>query len=99
MSPRVLLRMACLLVASLTTAAAQIGAGLRIHVDKKLHPIDRRIYGQHIEYFGRIVQGGLSAELLRNREFWPIDPDRSNLADPWKAEADRSFVSHAIDRS
>jgi alpha-N-arabinofuranosidase len=63
------------------------------------HSVDRRIYGQFLEHFGRMIQGGLWAELLRNRKFYPIDPDRSQVAQPWKPEADRSNVSYVVDRS
>ena len=62
------------------------------------HTMDRRIFGQFLEHFGRIIQGGLWAEILRNRKFYPIDPDRTQVADPWKPEADRSKVSYVIDR-
>lgn len=62
------------------------------------HDIDRRIFGQFLEHFGRIIQGGLWAELLENRKFYPIDPDRTQVAQPWKPEADRSDISYVIDR-
>lgn len=74
-------------------------AELDIDLKGPRHAIDRRIYGQFLEHFGRIIQGGLSAELLRNRKFYPIDPDRTQVADPWKPESDRSKVSYVIDTS
>lgn len=60
--------------------------------------IDRRIYGQFLEHFGRMIQGGLWAELLRNRKFYPIDPDRTQVAQPWRPEADLTNISYVIDR-
>jgi len=87
-----------LLILSLP-AAAQESAEVAVDVAHPLHAIDRRIYGHHLEHFGRVIQGGLWAELLQNRKFYPIDPDRSQVADPWKPEADRSDISYVIDRS
>ncbi|NWG14122.1 MAG: hypothetical protein HXY20_11370 [Acidobacteria bacterium] len=63
-----------------------------------LHTVDPRIYGQFVEHFGRIINGGLWAELLRNRKFYPIDTQRRQVADPWMPETDRSNVSYAVDR-
>jgi alpha-N-arabinofuranosidase len=73
-------------------------AEVTVELGAPRHAIDPRIYGQFLEHFGRIIQGGLWAELLRNRKFYPIDPDRNQVADAWKPEADRSAVSYVIDR-
>ena len=96
-----ILKMASMLLASVTlyAASAQQSADVTVDVAHPLHAVDRRIYGQHIEHFGRVIQGGLWAELLRNRKFYPIDSDRSQVAEPWKPEVDRSDVSYVIDRS
>jgi len=32
-------------------------------------------------------------------KFFPVDPDRTQVADPWKPESDRSHVSYAVDQS
>ncbi len=77
----------------------QESATVEVDVAHPLHPVDRRIFGHHLEHFGRVIQGGLWAELLQNRKFFPIDPDRTQVADPWKPETDRSDVSYVIDRS
>jgi alpha-L-arabinofuranosidase len=79
-------------------AVAVEKAEVNIDLSASRRPIDRRIYGQFIEHFGRIIQGGLWAELLRNRKFYPVDPDRSQAAQPWQPETDRSNVSYVIDR-
>jgi alpha-L-arabinofuranosidase len=73
-------------------------AEVTVDLQGQRHAVDGRIYGQFLEHFGRIIQGGLWAEVLRNRKFYPIDPDRTQVADPWKPEADRSKVSYVIDR-
>ncbi len=78
---------------------AQIRADLRVNPAIPLHKIDPHIYGQFLEHFGRVINGGLWAELLRNRKFYPVDPDRSHVADPWKPESDLNAVSYVIDRS
>jgi alpha-N-arabinofuranosidase len=80
-------------------AEAQVRAKLRVDPGTTLHSINPGIYGQFIEHFGRVVNGGVWAELLRNRKFYPVDPDRTNLADPWQPEPDRNAVSYAIDPS
>ena len=80
-------------------AEAQVRARLRVDPGTALHSINPGIYGQFIEHFGRVVNGGVWAELLRNRKFYPVDPDRTNLADPWQPERDRNAVSYAIDPS
>jgi alpha-N-arabinofuranosidase len=63
------------------------------------HPIDPRIHGHFIEHFGRVIHQGLWAELLRNRKFYPVDPEYTQVADPWKPESDRSHVSYVIDQA
>ena len=95
----------CLLLTALFCHAAsesgwaQIRADLRVTPGTPLHKIDPHIYGQFLEHFGRVINAGLWAELLRNRKFYPVDPDRSHVADPWKPESDLSAVSYVIDRS
>ena len=98
---RPVLRIALTLVVSATlySASPWQSADVTVDVAHPLHVVDRRIYGQHVEHFGRVIQGGLWAELLQNRKFYPIDPDRSQVAEPWRPEADRSDVSYVIDRS
>jgi alpha-N-arabinofuranosidase len=88
-----------LLVTSFLPVAAQESAEVSVDLARPLHAVDRRIFGHHVEHFGRVIQGGLWAELLRNRKFYPIDADRAQVAEPWKAETDRSDVSYVIDRS
>ncbi len=81
------------------SAQAQLEAKLHVDPGARLNSINPGIYGQFIEHFGRVVNGGIWAELLRNRKFYPIDPDRTNLADPWQPERDRNAVSYVIDSS
>ncbi len=80
-------------------APAQIRAKLHVDAGTTVNSINPGIYGQFIEHFGRVVNGGVWAELLRNRKFYPVDPDRTNLADPWLPEHDRNAVSYVIDPS
>lgn len=89
----------CLLVPWAARAQEQIHATVRVDTKNPLHKINPEIYGQFLEHFGRVINGGLWAELLRNRKFYPIDPDRSQVAHPWKPDANLAFVSYAIDRS
>ncbi|MCI0620933.1 MAG: hypothetical protein L0387_04555 [Acidobacteria bacterium] len=86
-------------VLSAVSVPGQIPAEVRVHTNRPLHRIDPHIYGQFLEHFGRIIQGGLWAELLRNRKFYPIDPQRAQVAVPWLPESNRSQVSYVIDRS
>jgi alpha-N-arabinofuranosidase len=78
---------------------AQSQAQVEVDATAILHAVDRRIYGEHLENFGRMINGGLWAEMLKNRKFFPNDPSRSNVAEPWRAEASRDHVSYVIDRS
>jgi len=80
-------------------ACAQVKAEVRVETQSPVHKIDPRIYGQFVEHFGRIVNGGLWAELLQNRKFYPIDPNREHVADPWMPERGQTAVSYGIDRS
>lgn len=90
----------CLLLGWAGQAWAQIAAEVRVDTESPLHKIDPRIYGQFVEHFGRIVNGqGLWAEMLQNRKFYPIDPNRRHVADPWMSERELSAVSYGIDRS
>lgn len=89
----------CLLAPWAAQAQEQIQAEVRVDTKSPLHKINPEIYGQFLEHFGRIVNGGLWAELLLNRKFYPIDPDRSQVAHPWKPDANLADVSYAIDRS
>ncbi len=96
---RMALCLLCLTLAgSAETASCADTATAIIDLKGQRHAIDRRIYGQFLEHFGRIIQGGLWAELLQNRKFYPIDPDRTQVARPWKPEIDRSNASYVIDR-
>jgi len=81
------------------TSLAQTSAEVSVDISSPVHKVDPRIYGQFVEHFGRVVQGGLWAELLENRKFSPVDPDRTQVADPWKPEPDRAYVSYVIDRA
>jgi len=91
-----------LLMVSFVGFGARLQAADKAEVTVELagptHHVNRLIFGQFLEHFGRIIQGGLWAELLQNRKFYPIDPDRTQVADPWKPETDRSHVSYVIDR-
>jgi len=94
-----LLLTACFCLGASESGWAQIRAELRVTPSIPLHKVDPHIYGQFLEHFGRVINGGLWAELLRNRKFYPVDPDRIHVADPWKPESDLSAVSYVIDRS
>ncbi len=97
-APGRLMAALCLALCLGPASSAQITAEVRVNAQKPLHKIDRRICGQFVEHFGRIINGGLWAELLRNRKFYPIDPHRRQVADPWMSEQNRSTVSYAVDR-
>lgn len=63
------------------------------------HTVDRRIYGHFMEHIGRVIHQGLWADLLRNRKFYPVDPQNTQVADPWRPEVDRTQVSYVIDQA
>jgi len=87
----------CLLAAP--QPQSRIQAEVTVQADGTIKPVSPLIHGHHLEHFGRILEGGLLAELLRNQKFHPTDPNRTQVADPWNREADRTSVSYVIDQS
>ncbi len=68
-------------------AGAQVQAEVHVDANIQLHRIDRRIFGQFIEHYCRVVEHGLWAELLENRKFYPFDAiGQMNLAAPWTGD-------------
>ncbi len=83
-----------------TPLSAQVRAEIQVDANVPLHKIDRGIFGQFIEHYGRVVEHGVWAELLQNRKFYPFNAvDQMNVAAPWTGEPDRQGVSYAIDRA
>jgi hypothetical protein len=80
-------------------ASGNLVGNVEVNASVLQHRIDPRIYGHFIEHIGRVIQQGLWAELLRNRKFYPVDPENTQVADPWIAESDRSDISYVIDRT
>jgi len=81
-------------------ASAQIRAQVRVDTRTQLHRIDRRIYGQFIEHYCRVVEHGLWAELLQNRKFYPFDSiGHMNLAAPWTGDPEDKSSSYSVDLS
>lgn len=80
--------------------ASAIQAEVRVDPRDVVHAIDRGIYGQFVEHFGRVIEHGLWAELLQNRKFYPYnDLEHINVAPPWSGESDAKAVSYAVDRA
>ena len=63
-----------------------------------LKPIPAFIFGQNIEHTRSALQGGLSAQLVRNRKF-AGKPGRDGVAMMWKAYGAKAFYHHAEGRS
>jgi alpha-N-arabinofuranosidase len=81
-------------------AQAQVEAEVHVDTNTELHRIDRRIYGQFLEHYCRVVEHGLWAELLQNRKFYPFDAiGQMNLAAPWTGDPKDKTSSFSIDRS
>ncbi len=81
-------------------AGAQVQAEVNVDANVQLHRIDRRIYGQFIEHYCRVIEHGLWAELLENRKFYPFDAiGQMNLAAPWTGDPKDKDSSYSIDRS
>jgi alpha-N-arabinofuranosidase len=91
--------LACLWAIGVLPVLGQIRAEVRVDASAPQHVLDPRLHGHFIEHIARVVHQGLWAELLRNRKFYPVDPDRTQVADPWKPEADRSHVSYVVDQA
>jgi alpha-N-arabinofuranosidase len=81
-------------------ARGQVQGEVHVDTNTPLHRIDRRIFGQFIEHYCRVVEHGLWAELLQNRKFYPFDAiGQMNLAAPWTGDPMDKESSFAIDRS
>ena len=81
-------------------AKGQARAEVRVDTGTQLHKVDRRIFGQFIEHYCRVVEHGLWAELLQNRKFYPFDGiGQMNLAAPWTGDPKDKTSSYAVDRS
>ncbi len=78
----------------------QVKAEVRVDTNTELHRIDRRIYGQFLEHYCRVIEHGLWAELLQNRKFYPFDSiGQMNLAAPWTGDPKDKSSSFSVDRS
>ncbi|MFN8008511.1 MAG: alpha-L-arabinofuranosidase C-terminal domain-containing protein [Terriglobia bacterium] len=81
-------------------AVAQVESEVQVYTESQVHPINRGIFGQFIEHYGRVVEHGVWAELLENRKFFPFDAvGQMNVAAPWTGELPANQVSYAIDRT
>lgn len=81
-------------------AMGQVKAEVRVDTSTELHRIDRRIFGQFLEHYCRVIEHGLWAELLQNRKFYPFDGiGQMNLAAPWTDDPKDKSSSFSIDRS
>jgi alpha-N-arabinofuranosidase len=61
---------------------------------KSPQPIPAYIFGQNIEHTRSAVQGGLSAQLMRNRKF-AGKPDRRGVAMMWDGYGDQAMYDHS----
>jgi hypothetical protein len=81
-------------------ARGQVQGEVHVDTNVQLHRIDRRIFGQFIEHYGRVVEHGLWAELLENRKFYPFEAiGQMNIAVPWTGDPQDKESSYAIDRA
>lgn len=79
---------------------AQVPAEVRVDTNVELHRINRDIFGQFIEHYGRVIEHGVWAELLENRKFYPFEAiGQMNLAAPWTGDPNDKETSFAIDRA
>lgn len=88
------------IVALAIQARGQVQAEVHVDTNVQLHRVDRRIFGQFIEHYGRVVEHGLWAELLENRKFYPFEAiGQMNIAVPWTGDPQDKGSSYAIDRA
>lgn len=74
--------LAALLAAAFIPARADT---LTVHPDRTLHPVSPTLYGVFLEDINCAVDGGLYAELLRNRSFENESLRQPRRADHWEA--------------
>jgi alpha-L-arabinofuranosidase len=92
--------MALLFLSLAAPTNGQVQAEVQVDTQTQLHRIDRRIFGQFLEHYCRVIEHGLWAELLQNRKFYPLDAiGQMNLAAPWAGDPKDKSSSFSIDRS
>ncbi|WP_165227019.1 alpha-L-arabinofuranosidase C-terminal domain-containing protein [Aquisphaera insulae] len=74
------------------TAAEPARATIRVHADKAGHPVSPTLYGIFFEDINCSADGGLYAELVRNRSF-----EDSDRPEHWKVSGDGLKVRAEID--
>ena len=66
-------------------SAASLKATFTVFPEQVLGEIDRNVYGHFVEHVGRVVYGGIWAEMIENRSFEGRDYDGNGLPDPWES--------------
>ena len=81
--------------------AANVKAGpdalpekVSVSTDRGMKPIPAELFGQNIEHTRSAVQGGLSAQLVRNRKF-SGKPSRTGVAMMWEPYGSKAYYHHA----
>ena len=67
-----------------TPPVGPIKATFTVFPEQVLGKIDRNVYGHFVEHVGRVVYGGIWAEMIENRSFEGRDYDGNGLPDPWE---------------
>ena len=81
--------------------AANVKAGpdvlpvkVSVSTDRGLKPIPAELFGQNIEHTRSALQGGLSAQLVRNRKF-AGKPSRTGVAMMWESYGSKAYYHQA----
>ena len=91
----------CAALAAFASFAANVQAGpdalpakVSVSTDHGAKPVPAFIFGQNIEHTRSAVQGGLSAQLVRNRKF-AGKPSRTGVAMMWKPYGSKALYHQA----
>jgi len=82
------------LAANVKAGPDALPAKVSVSTDRGVKPIPAELFGQNIEHTRSAVQGGLSAQLVRNRKF-SGKPSRTGVAMMWEPYGSKAYYHHA----
>ena len=82
------------LAANVKAGPDALPAKVSVSTDRGVKPIPAELFGQNIEHTRSAVQGGLSAQLVRNRKF-AGKPSRTGVAMLWESYGTKAFFHQA----
>ena len=88
------IRLTVLFAVAVLAAAAMTQIGRADDASSAKQPIPAFIFGQNLEHTRSAVQGGISAQLVKNRKF-AGKPSRDGVAMMWEPYGTKAFYHNA----